>query len=126
MCFVSTGVIKISRNTPTPDAWGAAFDERPTPWVRVELEDGRLIFGWPEYFGDTADNMDLFIRDPVIEVPLENGGWQAHRGPYATLVTKNAQIRMVHFYRPPWKSKDASESKTLSDPESPREGGVVQ
>jgi uncharacterized protein DUF6338 len=100
--FEWVGLTKLSRNAPTPDAWGAVFSERRTPWITVELEDGRRIYGWPEYFGDTAENMDLFIRDPIVYVPDgESESWKEETGMYGILITKNEKVRIVHFYRPP-------------------------
>jgi hypothetical protein len=116
--------IKITRRTSRPSIWQDVFhdkyqqkkkdpkeeEEAKGPYVMVHLTDGRMIYGWPEYFSDDyREGPVVFVTDA--QWISEDG--KAKEIPYPGIMVNSSEIRFVQFYLPEEEEKK-NEQKTTT------------
>lgn len=115
--------LSITRRTSRPSIWQDVFhdkyqqkkeepkeeEEAKGPYVMVHLTDGRMIYGWPEYFSDDyREGPVLFVTDA--QWVLDDGG--AKEVPYPGIMINSSEIRFVQFYLPAEEEKQNEQKAT--------------
>lgn len=59
--------LHITRLTGRSDVWHDVFSDFRRYWFQVWLRDGTRITGWPDYYSDTPNKRELFLRDALVE-----------------------------------------------------------
>ena len=86
---------KITDRTSRANLWFDVFTDIKY-YVIINFEDGRRLFGWPEYFSDDPNDKSLFlchaswIKDDGELINLDNRG---------ILVTPNEKIDTIEFVK---------------------------
>jgi len=85
--------VKITDRTSRSNLWFDIFTDIKS-YVIINFEDGRRLFGWPEYFSDDPEDKSLFlcqaswIDDDGSLIDLDNRG---------ILITPNEKIDTIEF-----------------------------
>ena len=63
-------------------------------WVRVHLEDGRMIVGWPDYYSGESGQREVFLKNAAFMD--QNGNEYPVDGP-GVLVTLHGKITLAEM-----------------------------
>lgn len=87
-------LIRLSTKSGRVDVWSDAFHDIRKVWVRVHLEDGRMIVGWPDYYSGESGQREVFLKDAAFMD--QNGMVYPVDGP-GVLVTLHGKITLVEM-----------------------------
>jgi hypothetical protein len=85
---------RLSTKSGRVNVWSDVFHDVQRVWVRVHLEDGRMIVGWPDYYSGESGQRELFLKDAAFmdqdgsEYPVDGPG---------VLVTIHGKIAVVEM-----------------------------
>ncbi|EPR44296.1 hypothetical protein dsx2_1657 [Desulfovibrio sp. X2] len=77
------------------NAWADAFSGHRR-YVIVHLKDGRRILGWPGYFGDGAEDTNIFLTNPSW---VTDDNVAENCGDDGMLITPEAGVELVEFVK---------------------------
>jgi len=64
----------------------------PGKWLRMALEDGSIVDGWPRFYSEDHEKTELFLEDVTCYRP--NGEVETFLG---LLLTPEAKIKVIEF-----------------------------
>lgn len=88
-------MLKVTNRTSRSNVWFDVFTDIKS-YVILNFEDGRRIFGWPQYYSDDPDDKTLFLCHAAW---IEDGGelvWLDNKG---ILITPNQKVETIEFCR---------------------------
>lgn len=88
--------LRLTERTGRSDVWQDCFSTFDNNWLEVELDDGRRVSGWAQYFSEIGSTPSLFLRDAFW---IDNGNLIPIEGE-GILLTESAKIRYVEFRGP--------------------------
>lgn len=96
-------MVRLSTKSGRVDVWSDVFHDIRKVWVRVHLEDGRMLVGWPDYYSGESGQREVFLRHAAFmdqdgnEYPIEGPG---------VLVTLHGKITLVEMLNSPTEVAD--------------------
>ena len=85
---------RLSTKSGRVDVWSDVFHDIRKVWVRVHLEDGRMIVGWPDYYSGESGQREVFLKNAAFMD--QNGNEYPVDGP-GVLVTLHGKITLVEM-----------------------------
>ncbi len=85
--------LKVTDRTSRTNIWFDIFTDIKS-YVVINFEDGRRLFGWPEYFSDDPEDKSLFLCHAAWIDSDGNLTWLDNRG---ILITPNEKIDTIQF-----------------------------
>ncbi len=93
---------KFTHRTTRPSIWLDVF-HKYSEYVLVELGDGRLVFGWPEFYSDFPNPPTLFLND-ACWIDQETGNRNRIAGPGVLI---SGEFKFISFHT----AKDTRQSR---------------
>lgn len=87
--------LKVTDRTSRTNVWFDIFTDKKT-YIIINFEDGRRLYGWPEYYSDNPENKSLFLCQAA---------WITKEGKYidlnneGILITPNERIDTIEFVK---------------------------
>lgn len=86
--------IGLTAKTSAVDVWHDTFAIYRAKWVRVHLQSGVRIVGWPMFYSESSDRQELFLAESYVQKP--DGSQYQIEGP-GILIPTNAAIQMIEL-----------------------------
>ena len=86
----------LTKRLTTRSVWLDAFGTFRGVWIRVHLESGEKIVGWPRFYSENTSEPELFLADSYIE--RTTGSVTYIDGP-GILLTPTARIAMIELLK---------------------------
>lgn len=86
----------LTNRLTTRSVWLDTFNRFQGVWIRVHLESGERIVGWPRFYSEDTSTPELFLADSYIEGT--NGAVTDIDGP-GILLTPAAKIAMIELLK---------------------------
>ena len=104
---------RLSTKSGRVDVWSDVFHDIRKVWVRVHLEDDRMIVGWPDYYSGESGQREMFLKNAAFmdqkgnEYPVDGPG---------VLVTLHGKITLVEMLYPRKEMGDVEGEKSADSP----------
>lgn len=88
--------LRLTAKTGAVGVWHDTFQTYRAKWVRVHLQSGVRIVGWPMFYSESSDPQELFLAAAYVQKP---DGSEYEIDGLGRLIPTNAAIQMVELLR---------------------------